>query len=124
MPLGKEVGLGPGHIVLDGDPVGTQPLTAAPPHFRLMSIVANGRPSQQLLSSCLLFCICGAYWRHPVNTTEPSVCGGDAALCQITLTTCYFLWPCSVQWKHAVAYPGFPFAWAYKFKSNLGVSIL
>jgi len=25
MPLGKEVGLGPGHIVLDGDPVGTQP---------------------------------------------------------------------------------------------------
>jgi len=23
MPLGKEVGLGPGHIVLDGDPVGT-----------------------------------------------------------------------------------------------------
>ena len=33
MPLGKEVGLGPGHIVLDGDPVGTQPATAAPPHF-------------------------------------------------------------------------------------------
>ena len=25
MPFGKEVGLGPGHIVLDGDPVGTQP---------------------------------------------------------------------------------------------------
>jgi len=25
MPLGKVVGLGPGHIVLDGDPVGTQP---------------------------------------------------------------------------------------------------
>jgi len=24
-----------------------------------------------------------------VNTTELSVCGGDAALCQITLTTCY-----------------------------------
>ena len=23
------------------------------------------------------------------NTTEPSICGGDAALCQITLTTCY-----------------------------------
>jgi len=22
------------------------------------------------------------------NATEPSVCGGDAALCQITLTTC------------------------------------
>jgi len=25
----------------------------------------------------------------PENTTEPSMCGGDAALCQITLTTCY-----------------------------------
>jgi len=25
MPLGKEVGLGPGHIVLDGDPVGPSP---------------------------------------------------------------------------------------------------
>jgi len=32
MPLGKEVGLGPGHIVLDGDPVGTQRPTAAPPY--------------------------------------------------------------------------------------------
>jgi len=34
MPLNKEVGLGPGHIVLDGDPVGDPaPPTAAPPHF-------------------------------------------------------------------------------------------
>ena len=31
MPLGKEAGLGPGHIVLD--PVGTQLSTAAFPHF-------------------------------------------------------------------------------------------
>jgi len=29
-----------------------------------------------------------AYWRLLANTTEPSVCGGDAVLCQITLTTC------------------------------------
>jgi len=29
-----------------------------------------------------------AHWRHLANTIEPSVCGGDAALCQITLTTC------------------------------------
>jgi len=27
----------------------------------------------------------GAHWRHLANTTEPSVCGGDAALRQITL---------------------------------------
>jgi len=32
----------------------------------------------------------GAYWRNLANTTEPSVCCGDAALCQITLTTCYY----------------------------------
>ena len=41
MPHGKEVGLGPGHIVLDGDPVGTQPLTAVPLHFRPMPVVAK-----------------------------------------------------------------------------------
>jgi len=33
MPLGKEVGLGPGHIVLDGNPVGTQRPHSSPSHF-------------------------------------------------------------------------------------------
>jgi len=33
----------------------------------------------------------GAHWRHLANTTEPSVCGGDAALCQITLTSYYYV---------------------------------
>jgi len=32
----------------------------------------------------------GAHWRHLANTIEPSVCGGDAVLCHITLTTCYY----------------------------------
>jgi len=32
-----------------------------------------------------------AHWRHLANTTEPSVCGCDVALCQITLTTCYIV---------------------------------
>jgi len=36
----------------------------------------------------LAFYIWGAHWRHLKNTTEPSMCGGDVALCQITLTTC------------------------------------
>ena len=40
MPLGMEVGLGPGDIVLDGDPAppkkGTQPL-----NFRIMFVVAK-----------------------------------------------------------------------------------
>jgi len=39
----------------------------------------------------LAFDIWGAHWRHLKNTTEPSMCGGDAALCQITLTTCFYL---------------------------------
>ena len=33
----------------------------------------------------------GAHWRHLANTNEPSMCGGDAVLCQITLTTCFIL---------------------------------
>jgi len=32
----------------------------------------------------------GAHWRNLANATEPSVCGGDAALYQITLTTYYY----------------------------------
>jgi len=27
---------------------------------------------------------------HLKNTTELSMCGGDAALCQIIFTTCYY----------------------------------
>jgi len=33
-------------------------------------------------------CWWGGYWRNLANTIEPSVCGGDVALCQITVTTC------------------------------------
>jgi len=33
----------------------------------------------------------GAHWRHLANMIQPSMCGGDAALCQITLTTCFSL---------------------------------
>jgi len=51
MPLGKEVGLSPGHTVLDGDPGDPAP-TAASPHFRPRLLWPNGRTSQQLLSSC------------------------------------------------------------------------
>jgi len=33
------------------------------------------------------FVYMGRTLRHLANTTEPSMCAGDAALCQITLTT-------------------------------------
>jgi len=36
------------------------------------------------------FYIWGAHWCHIVNMTEPSMCRGDAALCQITLTTWWY----------------------------------
>jgi len=48
MSLGKEVGLAPGHIVLDGDPPPQQPFPTCGP----LLLWPNGRPSQQLLSSC------------------------------------------------------------------------
>jgi len=31
----------------------------------------------------------GAHSRNLANTIEPSECGSDAALCHITLTTCF-----------------------------------
>ena len=31
----------------------------------------------------------GAHWRNLANTTVRSACGGDAALCHITSTTCF-----------------------------------
>jgi len=33
----------------------------------------------------------GVHWRHLANMSEPSMCGGDAALCRITLATSYHL---------------------------------
>jgi len=43
MPLGRKIGLGPGHTVLDGDQ-GPLPKGAQPPNFRPMSIVAKRSP--------------------------------------------------------------------------------
>ena len=60
MPVGMEVDLGPGHIVLDGDPAPPERRTT-PRLFGRCLLWPNGRPSQQLLSSCftlsaVLFC--------------------------------------------------------------------
>ena len=41
MALGMEVGLGPSHIVLDGDPAPLPKKGTAPPNFRPMSVVAK-----------------------------------------------------------------------------------
>jgi len=50
-PLGTEVDIGAGHIVLDGFPALRERGTA-PPSFRLMSIVIA---YLRLLSSCLIY---------------------------------------------------------------------
>jgi len=31
----------------------------------------------------------GAHWRHLTNTTEPSMCGGDAAITHVDAVYCY-----------------------------------
>jgi len=54
MPLGREVGISPSDIVLDGHPA-SPPAKGAqhPPSFRPIVYCCHGRPSQLLLSSCL-----------------------------------------------------------------------
>jgi len=54
MPLGKEEGLGPGHIVLDRDPA--PPKGAQSPIFGPCLLWPNGRPSPQLLLSTCIPC--------------------------------------------------------------------
>ena len=41
MKLGKQVGVAPGQIVLDGDPVPSPPKGAHPPILRPISVVAK-----------------------------------------------------------------------------------
>jgi len=55
MPLGTGVGLGPGHIVLDGDPVLPQKGTAAPTLFGPCLLWPNGRRSPISATAELLF---------------------------------------------------------------------
>jgi len=51
--LGREVGLGPGEIVLDGEP--DPPPQSDTPIFGPCLLWPNGRPSQLLLSTCNIF---------------------------------------------------------------------
>ena len=53
----------------------------------------NGRTDRVVVcdvdpEACIRWC---AHWRHLANTTEPSMCGGDAACRQVTSTTCYIV---------------------------------
>ena len=70
--------------MLDGSPEVSRDVAMATNFGMQFAIIA--------ITGSMAFCIWGAHWRHLANTTEPSVCSGDAALCQVTLTTllsCY-----------------------------------
>ena len=57
MPLGMDVGIGPGYILLDGDsapPQKKMDTAPQPPIFGPCLLWQNDRPSQLLLSSCYL----------------------------------------------------------------------
>jgi len=46
------------------------------------------------MATTLAFYIWRAHWHHLANTTKPSMCDGDAALCQITWQLVWFLHAC------------------------------
>jgi len=52
MPLGREVGLSPGDIVLDGDPGSPPPKVDGAHQFSAHVYCGHRLPSQLLLSSC------------------------------------------------------------------------
>jgi len=58
-------------------------------NFGCMEDIADfGLLRDVVMATIFGFLHMGAHWRRLANTTEPSMCGGDAALCQITLITC------------------------------------
>ena len=101
MPFGMLTRVGPRNYVLDGgsDPAHERTILRAkmggPGHGRTCQAV-DIRYSKRLSKEavlvrygCQLRCTrWGTRWRNLANTTEPSVCCSDTALCQITLTTC------------------------------------
>jgi len=65
-PLGTEVDLGPGHIVLDGDPAALRKGHSSPDAlFSAHVYCGHGRPSQLLLSSCPH--LLQKYRKFPIN---------------------------------------------------------
>jgi len=70
MPLGTEVDLGPGDIVLDGDPAAPMERGTAALAFRLMSVVAKRSPVSATAEFLYAFLIstCGTrqmLFNHP-----------------------------------------------------------
>jgi len=63
--------------------------------FGLWTLVQRRKDKFNRIRQVAPLCLHGkAHWRYQANTTEPSVCGRDAVLCQMTLTTCCFILRC------------------------------
>jgi len=99
IPFGMWTRVSPKNHVVDGVQMSTREGTilrakrSRSGHVRTCPAVGIFKVTQQ--GAELVQCGCrlgvpdsGAHWRHLTNTIERSVCGGDAALCQITLTAC------------------------------------
>jgi len=69
MPLGLEACLGPGHILIDGNPASPERDTAAPPLFGPCLLWRNGRPSQLLLSTS--YCHIALYYDNIIFIANP-----------------------------------------------------
>jgi len=81
-PLGTEVDLGSGHIVLDGVPAPAKGAQQPPPLFSAHVCCGHGRPSQLLLSSCTksrpktaLLCIHDHLSSHPFGKFHLMISG-------------------------------------------------
>jgi len=58
--------------------------------FGLWTLVSRRKHNSNRVRQVAPMCPDGmTHWLHLANMSEPSICGGDAAVCQITLTTCF-----------------------------------
>ena len=93
MPLGRDVDLGPGDIVLYGDPSPSKCAQQPPPLFGPCLLWPNGRPSQLLLSSCEVRCAVAAaaaavFAYLSASVLERDVCTISRALADRHRTLC------------------------------------
>jgi len=59
-----------------------------------------------------------AHWRHMANTIKPSVCGGNAALCQSILTIYIYYCLISITYGSVLAY-----FWPHRSTTNVDVVV-
>jgi len=119
-PLGTEVDLGPGQIVLDGDPAPPHQKGHSSPPFLAHVYCGHGRPSQLLLSSCfsieetpgvltdqqknrqpcltMLLCNVGDFSSELADTTKASdfLCA-SVSHCELLVVRSCYMWACLVQ---------------------------